>query len=779
MLRRLVLPVMLIIILMVATLLSQPQAAHAATLPEGFVQSVYAVGMNNPTAMAFAPDGRLFVLEQAGVVRIHKPGQHTHSHMPFITLDADGVGERGLLGIAFDPAFAQNGYVYLYYSVREQPQHNRVIRVTADGDMAVRGSETVIMDLEPLGELHTHNGGAMHFGKDGKLYIAVGENGRSYNAQSLSSRLGKLLRINADGSIPDDNPFATSASGLNRAIYAFGFRNPFTFAIQPDTGRILINDVGYDKWEEINDVMPGESYGWPVVDGPQGNALHHAPIFAYEHGQGEDKGCAITGGTFFEGDNFPPEYANSYFFADYCNGWIRRLDLATMQAMPFISGTEGGTIDLDFGPDGALYYMARWNGNIYRVEFAPNTAPSVAQRPADALISAGQAASFVCNASGSEPLNFQWQRGNQGNYTDIQGANNAKFDLFGAQAGDSGASFRCVVTNPFGSATSDPATLTVLTNPPPVVTITEPAEGTLFEAGQTIQFAGTATDATDGDLPLDAYSWRVDFHHEAHVHPYLPETPGSKSGSFSIPNYFETEPNIWFRVYLTAHNKAGLTTTIYRDIKPHKVKLTINTVPDQMQIKIDGQFYRAPLEFESVAGIVRNIQAISPQNWQEKTWILTNWSDGGTATHDITTPSQDTVYTATFEAVPATNLAVTLSGTPETPQPGQDIEYTIVMKNNGGPAENIVLTAHLLANMSFKSITPAENWTCEPPAADIADVRCSIAKAGFGEYKFVLVVTLSPQAHSGERLVMNASVASTSYDWFPESRTGSTINVVK
>jgi glucose/arabinose dehydrogenase len=129
-----------------------------------------------------------------------------------------------------------------------------------------------------------HNGGAMNYGPDGKLYIAVGENANGANAQSFANLLGKMLRINADGSIPADNPFYLTATGNNRAIWALGLRNPFTFAFQPGTGRMFINDVGQNMWEEIDDGIAGSNYGWPAAEGPTGNSSYRSPIYWYGHG---------------------------------------------------------------------------------------------------------------------------------------------------------------------------------------------------------------------------------------------------------------------------------------------------------------------------------------------------------------------------------------------------------------------------------------------------------------------------------------------------------------
>jgi glucose/arabinose dehydrogenase len=181
--------------------------------------------------MEFAPDGRLLVCQQGGSLRVIKNGALLAT--PFLTVTTDSSGERGLLGVAFDPGFAVNQWVYIYYTVPGSPAHNRVSRFTANGDVASPG-ETVILELNNLSSANNHNGGAIHFGLDGKLYVAVGENANGANAQTLANLLGKILRINGDGSIPTNNPFYNVATGVNRAIWALGLRNPYTSPFSPE-----------------------------------------------------------------------------------------------------------------------------------------------------------------------------------------------------------------------------------------------------------------------------------------------------------------------------------------------------------------------------------------------------------------------------------------------------------------------------------------------------------------------------------------------------------------
>jgi glucose/arabinose dehydrogenase len=358
----------------------------AATLPSGFTEIQYGSNLisgssGNPTAMAFSPDGRLFVCLQGGQLRVIKNGALMAT--PFVSLTVDSFNERGLLGVTFDPNFATTQFIYVYYTVPGSPAHNRVSRFTATGDVAAAGSETIVLDLDNLTAAGNHNGGAIHFGPDGKLYVAVGENNNGANAQSLNNRLGKMLRINADGSIPADNPstfpgIAGSTSGANRAIWSVGLRNPFTFTFQPGTGRMFINDVGASTFEEINDGIADSNYGWSICEGfcSPSNANLRNPLFVYGH----DEGCAIVGAAFYNPpvNQFPANYVGKYFFGDLCNGWIRLFDPAGGMAGDFATGVST-LVDLKIGPDGSLYYLAQGNGGqVWKVSSIPSATPAQA-----------------------------------------------------------------------------------------------------------------------------------------------------------------------------------------------------------------------------------------------------------------------------------------------------------------------------------------------------------------------------------------------------------------
>ncbi len=355
-------------------------------LPEGFDQTPFVGGLTSPTAMEFAPDGRLFVAEKGGTLRvINQDGQLQEEPFVDISGKTATAGERGLLGVAFDPDFAANGYVYVYYTQsapgKRQP-YNKVVRFTADpanADRALAGSETLLFRLPGLTN-RNHNGGAIHFGnaddvnERDKLYVAVGENGRENAAQSLNSLLGKMLRINRDGTIPEDNPFYIKTSGKNKAIWARGLRNPFTFDVQPGTGRIFINDVGQQTWEEINDGKAGANYGWPRYEGPNGGAGFEQPLFAYRHGSSETEGCAITGGAFYNPEEaatapFPSEYFGDYFYSDICSGWIRQFDPVTKEETGFKSKSGEAPVDVKDGPEGDLFFLSRAGGTVEKISY--------------------------------------------------------------------------------------------------------------------------------------------------------------------------------------------------------------------------------------------------------------------------------------------------------------------------------------------------------------------------------------------------------------------------
>jgi glucose/arabinose dehydrogenase len=339
----------------------------SVAIPQGFtLDDGWVSGLENATAFAKTPDGRLLVSKQTGSLLVVKNGVLLPT--PFVSLTVDPNGERGLLGVAVHPNFASNGFVYVYYTTPSGGVHNRISRFVANGDVAT-GTETVLRELPALSSATNHNGGAMHFGVDGKLYVGVGDNAQGALSQNLTSPFGKLLRFNDDGSIPSDNPICTT-SALACAVWAYGLRNPFTFAIQPSTGRMHINDVGQSSWEEVNLGAPGANFGWPQSEGATnvGPGVT-APLFAYAHSDASPPGSgpggfltgfAITGGLFLPSTSpFPSAYRGNYYFADYVSDYIARMDLANGNAV-YSFARVSAPLQLLMGNDGALYILTRF-----------------------------------------------------------------------------------------------------------------------------------------------------------------------------------------------------------------------------------------------------------------------------------------------------------------------------------------------------------------------------------------------------------------------------------
>lgn len=351
--------------LLVACTLALP--ARAASLPRpgdrivgairaGFVEQVIADSLDSPVSMALAPDGRVFVCEQPGRLRVVRGGRLLEK--PFVTVPTAAVQEEGLLGVAFDPAFARTGRVYVCYTALAPSRRNVIACYLARGDTAA-GEGSILYEFDAHAA-HQHVGGALRFGRDGMLCAGSGESGDGTRAHSLASTAGKLVRLRPDGRIPRDNPFPAETRGRHGAIWARGFRNAFAFDIHPRTGRVFVNDVGGDRFEEVNEARRGDDFGWPAFEGPG----RHPPFVDPVHAYGHDDGCAITGGAFYAPDrpSFPAEWRDGYFFADYCANEIRWLSPERGPRMMRFGRTHvPGPVDLRVAGDGALWYLARGN----------------------------------------------------------------------------------------------------------------------------------------------------------------------------------------------------------------------------------------------------------------------------------------------------------------------------------------------------------------------------------------------------------------------------------
>lgn len=628
---------------------AQANRVAAQTLPAGFSR-VKVASLDMGTAMAFAPDGRLFVCRKDGIVRIIKNGSLLAT--PFLTLTVAQDGERGISGICFDPGFASNKYIYIYYTATTPTIHNRLSRFTANGDVVQSGSELVLLDFETVNTVY-HNGGGMGFGADGKLYLAIGEDNSPNNAQNLATHKGKLLRLNANGTTPTDNPYYSSSNPITRRIWCLGLRNPYTMAIHPGTGKIYVNNVGADAYEEVHDATaPGQNFGWPAVEGFSSNPAYTNPIFAYPHESTGQKGCCIAGGCFFNpvSTNYPAQYIGKYFYHDFCNGWMYYFTPGTPATGNtfFGSGLVTQNLALQVGPDGNLYYINRYNtsAGIWKIIYTNNNAPAITNHPLSQTVTAGQPVTFSVSASGSTPFSYQWRK----NGTNITGANAATYSIGSTAPGDAGQ-YACQVSNTFGTALSNAATLTVESfNAKPSATILTPGAGTLFRAGDTIYYSGSATDPEDGTLPASAFAWEVEIHHNNnHYHPGPVLPSGSKSGSFVISRTDHTDATIFYRIKLSVHDGNGLEDTVHVDLQPRTSRLTFTTEPPGLDIIYAGQPKPTTFTTMTVEGNLITISAVSPQFANNQYHAFDHWEHTAAMTNAIEVGSGDSAYKAYFK----------------------------------------------------------------------------------------------------------------------------------
>ncbi len=623
-----------------------------ASLAPGFTEETAIAGLSRPVALSVLPDGRWLVAEQGGKLRVVKNGSLLGTAA--LTLPVDSTSERGLLGLAIDPNFGGSStkYVYLYYTRKptETTRVNRVSRFTLSGDTIASGSEKVLLELDPL-VAGNHNGGALHFGNDGKLYIAVGDNAEPNYAQQLSSLHGKMLRINADGSIPSDNPFYNTLSGKYRAIWSLGLRNPFSFAVHPTSGVIYINDVGQKSFEEVNVGRAGANYGWPGTEGDTTNPAYDAPLLAY----GREVGQAITGGVFYAPANrqFPASYTNDYILGDYVAGWIKSLDPAT-GALTDLATNARAPVDFDVLSDGSLLYVS-YHGTIERIRYNPTAALSIQSQPADVLTTAGQKVTFSVVATASGPISYQWFRNDQA----IPNATAASYSINAVTQNDSQAKFQVRLTSGANVLFSRTATLTVgAANAAPVPTISLPAANALFRAGETIRFSGAATDAEDGTLAAHQLDWKVEYITGSVVRPF-DTFDDVASGSFVIPTITPyTQTDVRYRITLTATDSKGAVGTTSIDLLPRYSTLNLSSSGASVPILLDGQPQASPASVLSVEGLQRTIEAPASYTVGGMTYNFVSWSDGGPRARTINVPIDDLSLVATYApaATPSTML---------------------------------------------------------------------------------------------------------------------------
>jgi glucose/arabinose dehydrogenase len=697
-----------------------PQNAARAATPTGFTDSLVVGGLENPTAVAFVPDGRVLVTAQGGQLRVVQNGQLVAQ--PAIAFGGRVCtnSERGLLGVAVDPLFAQNSFIYLYYTFNKhnacptgQPTNNnnpvnRVSRfVLGSNNRVDEASETILIDniLSPNGN---HNGGDLQFGKDGYLYIGVGDGGCDYAGDSGCAGnndaardqfivLGKVLRITRDGGIPADNPFQgpnsarcnvtgrTSSGNTCQETFAWGLRNPFRLIFDQNspTTRFFINDVGQNAFEEINLGQAGADYGYPCREARRTNSTSGKcaptppnlvdPIHDYAH----STGCrSITGGAFVPRGVWPAAYDDAFLFGDFVCG---RMFSFTPNGAQFIADRDpfadglGGIVHMTFGPSSggqALYYTTyKDSGELRRIAYTAgaNRAPS-ANASADKLF--GPAPLTVrFSATGSDPdgdsVSYSWAFGDG---TSGEGQNVTHVYT---RTGIFTATLTARDTN---GASAPPVSLRIGVGVnPPTVTIVSPAPDRRFSVGEVLTLEVRASDPEDAQPPL--INRQIILHHIVdeqgrHTHPFLlpyeqgvgndkrPRGTDSVTFTAPLPEDLLAAEKGYLEIIVTAQDSQGLTTVVTQELQPRRVALTFGSEPSGRRLQVNDVAITASQTLVSWPGYPITLDApnqlAASGDWQR----FRLWRDAPEAprTRQIVTPNANTSYTAVFDAVPAADV---------------------------------------------------------------------------------------------------------------------------
>lgn len=719
--KRYLLPTFLLALLLGST------ATVAQTRPPGFVDEQVAL-VNSPTALAFTPDGRMLITQKGGQLRIYKNGALLAGSALDLAAAPNKIcsgSEQGLLGVAVDPLFATNNYIYLFYTSRGTTNTcdgggtyfdvngnysavgkaiNRVSRFTlGTDDLAPRATELILVNNMPSPG-GNHNAGDVHFGKDGFLYISIGDGGTDWRGNSGSAGgndaardrhvlTGKILRITRDGNIPASNPFqgagtgrcnvtgATTAGNHCQETFAWGLRNPFRFAMDPNAAgtRFYINDVGQGTWEEVDEGQSGADYGWNACEGRHNNGSTSAgcsgapagsvfPVYEYPRGTVPGttvSGCAsITGGAFVPNGVWPAAYDSRYLVADYVCGAVFNIATTGTPAVPVTTaidfltglGVDSAT-SMRFGPNGggtALYYttFSSFGNGVdairrVRYEASGNTPPTVTNLAASP--SSGPLPLNVnFTATASDPdvgntLTYFWDFGDGQSATTTTSTTSHSYAVAGVyvasvRARDNNFAFSAAVTRNINAGG----------NSLPTAVITTPTAVATFAVGQTINLVGTGSDLEDGALPDSALSWMVRLRHAAHTHPIAGPLVGNNL-SFVAPAPEDSAAalNSSVEIELTVTDSAMATNTVMRTIQPRIVNVNLATVPAGLKLDFNGVRVTTPIAMPGWENWQLNVNA-PDQNLGANGQRFNTWSDAGTRQHAITLPATNSTLTANF-----------------------------------------------------------------------------------------------------------------------------------
>lgn len=664
-----------------ALLAAIPASAQAVpSIPVGLQARTVASGLQAPTSVAFAPDGRIFVAEKQGTVKVVLPGEAPRARL---LLDISGHVathvDRGLLGIAADSSFASNGYLYLLYTYdpdplrTSAPKVNRLTRIKVGAGATVASGETVLLGTSSLAACPTpgptvdclpsdgfsHSIGSVRSAPDGSLWVGIGDGVTPGSMSSTIMRTfdpnvmsGAILHVDRNGRGLTGHPFCPTVTDLSRSctkVHAKGFRNPFRFSVMLD-GRVAVGDVGYESWEELDIPVGGRLYGWPCREGRHPTpgysdttacraftlASFSDPVFEYAHGPG---GGSIMAGPQL-GSSWPVAMRGKLVLGDYALGTLSLFDPANPAAgaSPLLSGLDS-VVDVTSTPGGGVALVEAGftasglePGRVWVLE------PTSAQRPwpRPSASASGLVASFDSRVADADTpdsgLSWSWDFGDGTLSTDAKPVH--------TYAAPGVYIVRVAVSD--GTSTGTDALAVSVGQSLPTVTIAAPAGSPSAIGGRSIDLRGSAS--LDGSaMRASSLMWTVILHHGVHQH-YLTGFSGA-AGSFDVPTDHDLDS--WYDVRLKAITNEGRTGSARIRIDPKGRTLTAVSSPTGAALSFGGKALTGARL--TAVGYKATLSAPSSFTKSGIRYRFSRWSDGSRSTaRSFQMPDRATMIKAYF-----------------------------------------------------------------------------------------------------------------------------------
>jgi glucose/arabinose dehydrogenase len=732
-----------------------------------------------PTAVAFAPDGRMFVAEKEGRVRVVSADGVLRTQ-PLIDISdrVSSFGDRGLLGLAVDAEYPAHPYLYLLYTRehdggQEDPEGVKssvLTRVPVEPGNVV-GDETVIVGGEgPVpcvagndcipSTLPMHAIGTVRSAPDGTLWAGTGDGGaglqtgspESYETYSPHSYRGKVFHVRRDGSPVPGHPYCPEADDdrICAKVFAMGFRNPFRFSLRPGGG-LNVGDVGEITWEEINTVTGASNHGWPCYEGmdrtqwhadtarcqqeyakgPDAFAWPTHVYFNHTRPQGDAPGAAVVGGPTYQGTGYPAEYVGRVMYADTIRGWLRTIE---PEADVLAQGALTYPTDIVQGPasmDGDLVVVELAAGRVSRIRYAPGDRTPVAVADATPRHGADVTEIAFSSAGSGDPLGedvtYAWDFGD--------GATSTAADPTHVYAPGSYVA-RLTVTDPGGRSAK--AQVAVFPGfDPPEVDVDAPGAGTAFDAGDRIELSGSAVDDQGQPLTGTALVWDVRLHHADHEH-WLGRFRGASSGFRTLRSH---DADSWYAVTLSATDPRGLTTTSEAvELRPRTAQVRLLSEPPGAPVSYDGRGDVAPWSVTAARGFEAPISAASEFAAGGRAYWFDHWSNGGAQAQVVRVAAEGLTLTAVYrDAGPVGPV----EEEPFAPPPPAALPPRVPVLD-GPPVDRTGPSVRLLSANARRLSGVATD------AAGLAGVRLALRRGGPRRCRFVLRAgTLSKRRRCG------------------------------